>query len=149
MYTTAHNWHGGSFRTHSDAPAGTALAAPRAKTTIDWVHRILKDERDIVISSRPLEVTAFQVENIRMAYIFYESGLSFPHVSPPAWSNDVFTAGGSRDTRAAIASRLTAGSQDAPHARRGLPLPGGSFSRAGLASRATKAPDVTLIRERE
>src|SRR6266487_4194559 len=42
----------------------------------DWVHRILKEERDIVISSRPLEATSFQVENIRMAYVFYESGLS-------------------------------------------------------------------------
>jgi hypothetical protein len=51
-------------------PAGDADAA------IDWVHRILKEERDIVISSRPLEATAFQVENIRMAYVFYESGLS-------------------------------------------------------------------------
>jgi hypothetical protein len=40
------------------------------------VHRILKEERDIVIASRPLEATAFQVENIRMAYVFYESGLS-------------------------------------------------------------------------
>jgi hypothetical protein len=40
------------------------------------VHRILKEERDIVISSRPLEATAFQVEDIRIAYVFYESGLS-------------------------------------------------------------------------
>jgi len=40
------------------------------------VHRILKVERDIIISSPPLEATAFQVENIRMAYVFYESGLS-------------------------------------------------------------------------
>jgi hypothetical protein len=47
-----------------------------AETTVDWVHRILKEERDIVISSRPLEATAFQVENIRIAYVFYESGLS-------------------------------------------------------------------------
>src|SRR5437868_13628700 len=54
----------------------TAEPASNAKATIDWVHRILKDERDIVISSRALEATAFQVENIRMAYIFYESGLS-------------------------------------------------------------------------
>jgi hypothetical protein len=54
----------------------TVEPASDAKTTIDWVHRILKDERDIVISSRPLEATAFQVENIRMAYVFYESGLS-------------------------------------------------------------------------
>ncbi|HEY2281426.1 MAG TPA: phage tail protein [Streptosporangiaceae bacterium] len=45
------------------------------QVTLDWVHRILA-ERDIVISSRPLEVSAFQVENIRMAYVFYESGLS-------------------------------------------------------------------------
>ena len=51
-------------------PAGDATAA------IDWVHRILREERDIVISSRPLEATAFQVENIRIAYVFYESGLS-------------------------------------------------------------------------
>jgi hypothetical protein len=47
-----------------------------AKTTIDWVHLILKEQRDIVIWSRPLEATAFQVENIRIAYVFYESGLS-------------------------------------------------------------------------
>jgi hypothetical protein len=40
------------------------------------VHRILEDERDIVISSRPLEATGFQVEDIRMVYVFYESGLS-------------------------------------------------------------------------
>ena len=31
---------------------------------------------NIVIASRPLEATAFQVENIRIAYVFYESGLS-------------------------------------------------------------------------
>jgi hypothetical protein len=54
----------------------TVERASDAQETIDWVHRILKDERDIVISSRPLEATAFQVENIRIAYVFYESGLS-------------------------------------------------------------------------
>jgi hypothetical protein len=54
----------------------TVEAASDAKATIDWVHRILKEERDIVISSPPLEATAFQVENIRMAYVLYESGLS-------------------------------------------------------------------------
>ena len=54
----------------------TVEPASDAKETIDWVHRILKEERDIVIASRPLEATAFQVENIRMAYVFYESGLS-------------------------------------------------------------------------
>jgi hypothetical protein len=54
----------------------TVEPASHAKTTIDWVHRILEEERQIVISSRPLEATAFQVENIRIAYVFYESGLS-------------------------------------------------------------------------
>ena len=56
--------------------AFTVEPADEAKDTVDWVHRILRDERDIVIASRPLEATAFQVENIRMAYVFYESGLS-------------------------------------------------------------------------
>ena len=54
----------------------TVEPASEAKTTIDWVDRILREERDIVISSRPLEATSFQVENLRMAYVFYESGLS-------------------------------------------------------------------------
>ncbi|WP_370652622.1 phage tail protein [Frankia sp. Cj5] len=47
-----------------------------AGPTIDWVSRIITEERGIVISARPLEATAFQVENIRMAYVFYENGLS-------------------------------------------------------------------------
>ncbi len=54
----------------------TVEPASEATTPVDWVHRILKEERDIVISSRPLQATAFEVENIRMAYVFYESGLS-------------------------------------------------------------------------
>jgi hypothetical protein len=54
----------------------TVEPADKAKATIDWLHRILKRERDLVIQSRPLEATSFQVENIRIAYVFYESGLS-------------------------------------------------------------------------
>jgi hypothetical protein len=54
----------------------TVEPASNAGPTIDWVHRILKKERDIVITSLPLEATGFQVENIRIAYVFYESGLS-------------------------------------------------------------------------
>jgi len=54
----------------------TVEPADDAKPAIDWVHGILKDERDIVIASRPLEATAFEVDGIRMAYVFYESGLS-------------------------------------------------------------------------
>jgi hypothetical protein len=54
----------------------TVEPASKAKKTVDYVHRILKEERDIVIASKPLEATAFQVEDLRMAYVFYESGLS-------------------------------------------------------------------------
>ncbi|HEX2850408.1 MAG TPA: phage tail protein [Acidimicrobiales bacterium] len=54
----------------------TVAPAGKAKETVDWVHTILEEERGIVISSRPLEATSFQVDNIRMAYVFYESGLS-------------------------------------------------------------------------
>jgi hypothetical protein len=54
----------------------TVHPAGEATETIEWVNRILKDERDIVISSRPLEATSFEVDGIRMAYVFYESGLS-------------------------------------------------------------------------
>jgi hypothetical protein len=54
----------------------TVEPASDAEATIEWVDRILKEERDIIISSRPLEATAFEVENVRIAYVFYESGLS-------------------------------------------------------------------------
>jgi hypothetical protein len=54
----------------------TVQTASEAPETIDWVHRILQEERGIVIASRPLEATAFQVEGIRWTYVFYESGLS-------------------------------------------------------------------------
>lgn len=54
----------------------TVEPAKKAKAAVDWVHRILKDERGIVIASKPLEATAFEVEDLRMAYVFYESGLS-------------------------------------------------------------------------
>jgi len=54
----------------------TVQPAAKAKKTVDWVQRILKEERDIVITSRPLEATEVPVENIRWAYVFYESGLA-------------------------------------------------------------------------
>src|SRR5436309_4781294 len=72
--------------------------ASKAKQTIDWVHRILKEERDLVIQSRPLEATAFQVENIRMAYVFYESGLSI---------NVMYTVDG--PTKRAVGFKLSEG----------------------------------------
>ena len=76
----------------------TVEPASDAMATIDWVHRILKEERDIVISSRPLEATAFQVENIRMAYVFYENGLSI---------NVMYTVNGSK--KRAVGFKLSEG----------------------------------------
>ena len=54
----------------------TVEPAAEAADVVDWVHTILREERELVIASKPLEATAFEVEGIRMAYVFYESGLS-------------------------------------------------------------------------
>ena len=54
----------------------TVEPASKAKKAVALVQRILKEERDIVIESRPLEATSFEVEGIRWTYVFYESGLS-------------------------------------------------------------------------
>src|SRR6478609_220351 len=54
----------------------TVEPASEASEAVDYVHRILEEERDIVISSRPLEATSFEVDGTRMTYVFYESGLA-------------------------------------------------------------------------
>lgn len=54
----------------------TVSPASEVPEVVDRVSTILREERDIVIGSRPLEATAFEVDGLRMAYVFYESGLS-------------------------------------------------------------------------
>jgi hypothetical protein len=54
----------------------TVSPASDAPEALDWVTHVLAAERDIVISARPLEVTSFEVDGLRMAYVFYESGLA-------------------------------------------------------------------------
>jgi hypothetical protein len=54
----------------------TVEPAEAATDVVDRVHRILQEERGIEIASRPLEATAFEVDGLRMAYVFYESGLA-------------------------------------------------------------------------
>src|SRR5438874_5572414 len=54
----------------------TVEPASKAKKLIQYVACVLKEERDIVISSPALEATELNVENIRWTYVFYESGLS-------------------------------------------------------------------------
>jgi len=54
----------------------TVTAASESQDTLDHVNRILKDERDIEFAAKPLETSRFEVEGIRMAYVFYEDGLA-------------------------------------------------------------------------
>lgn len=54
----------------------TVTPASESQEVLDYVNRIFKDERKIVLSAKPLETSTFQVENIRWTYVFYEDGLS-------------------------------------------------------------------------
>ena len=53
----------------------TTVPASESRETLEYVNRILKKERDIEFAAKPLETSRFQVENIKMAYVFYEDGL--------------------------------------------------------------------------
>lgn len=54
----------------------TVTSAEKNKIIIDYVNNILKEERDIEFSAKPLETAQFEVDNIKWTYIFYEDGLS-------------------------------------------------------------------------
>lgn len=56
--------------------AFTVTPAGESQDTLDYVNRILKEERDIEFAARPLETSRFQVEGIRFAYVLYEDGLA-------------------------------------------------------------------------
>ncbi len=49
--------------------------AEDAPELVEYVTRVLQ-ERDIVITARPLEVTELSVDDIRWTFVFYESGLA-------------------------------------------------------------------------
>lgn len=53
----------------------TVVPASESQETLDYVNRILKEERDIEFVAKPLETSRFQVENIKFAYVFYDDGL--------------------------------------------------------------------------
>lgn len=53
----------------------TVESASKSQETLDYVNRILKEERNIEFVAKPLETSRFQVENIKFAYVFYEDGL--------------------------------------------------------------------------
>lgn len=54
----------------------TVVPASESEDTLDYVNRILKEERDIEFAAKPLETSCFQVENIKFSYVFYEDGLA-------------------------------------------------------------------------
>jgi hypothetical protein len=54
----------------------TVMPADEDPATIEYVNLILKNERKIELQAKPLETSSFQVENIRMTYVFYEDGLT-------------------------------------------------------------------------
>ncbi|ERI90903.1 hypothetical protein HMPREF1982_03638 [Clostridiales bacterium oral taxon 876 str. F0540] len=52
------------------------VPASESQDTINYVNQILKKERNIEFAAKPLETSSFQVENIKIAYVFYEDGLA-------------------------------------------------------------------------
>ncbi len=50
--------------------------ASESRSTLEYVNRILKEERGLEFSAKPLETSRFQVENMRMAHVYYEDGLA-------------------------------------------------------------------------
>lgn len=63
----------------------TVVPANESGETLDYVNRILKEERDIEFAAIPLETSRFQVENIKFAYVFYEDGLAVNVMSCIRW----------------------------------------------------------------
>jgi hypothetical protein len=51
------------------------VPASESQETLDYVNRIMKEERAIEVATKPLETSRFQVENIKIAYVFYKDGL--------------------------------------------------------------------------
>jgi hypothetical protein len=56
--------------------AYSVTPASESRDTLDYVNRILKEERDIEFAATPLETSRFEVAGIRFAYVFYEDGLA-------------------------------------------------------------------------
>ncbi len=53
----------------------TVVPANESLETLDYVHRILKEERGIELAAKPLETSRFRVEDLKFAYVFYGDGL--------------------------------------------------------------------------
>ena len=58
----------------------TVSPANESKETLDYINKILLNERNIRISSRPLETSNFTVDEIRNASIFILSSRTRPPI---------------------------------------------------------------------
>ena len=54
----------------------TVDSADDAKELVDYVARVLEQERGIVIASPALEASEVEADGVRWTYVFYESGLA-------------------------------------------------------------------------
>jgi hypothetical protein len=61
----------------------TVQPAAKAKRLVEWVHRILEEERGIVIASPPLEAAVVEVDDVLWVHVFYESGLAINVLDDP------------------------------------------------------------------
>ncbi len=52
------------------------IPASESLEAVDYVHRVLQQERNLKFTSRPLETSVLVVDGIKFTYVFYESGLS-------------------------------------------------------------------------
>ncbi len=65
------------FKNKYDVEFATEPAtSAKGKKLVAYVAQVLKDERDIVFASKPLEATEMLIDGVRWTYVFYESGLS-------------------------------------------------------------------------
>src|SRR2546423_15504956 len=53
----------------------TVVPASESQETLDFVNRILKEDRGIEFAAKPLETSLVQLENINWYFVFYEDGL--------------------------------------------------------------------------
>ena len=54
----------------------TVIPADESQDQLDYVHKILWNERGLKISAKPLETSSFIVDDLKFTYVFYESGLA-------------------------------------------------------------------------
>jgi len=53
----------------------SVVPANESQDTLDYVTRILKEERDIEIAAKPLETARMQLGSVKWVFVFYENGL--------------------------------------------------------------------------